>query len=132
MSSNYFPKTVPLNQLHEGQAVACDVGDDTTMVIIRSGDQLSVFRDICPHMGAPLSEGIVCSEKKTLRCPWHGYLFSSDDGAMLDNPNRRIFAEFAGAYASYKPDAAPSYTLRLHHYVIEGDHVRVSRERKEA
>ncbi len=131
-AENYFPKTIPLSQLREGEPVECDVGDDTKMVILRHGDQLSIFREMCPHMGAPMADGIVCSEDKSLRCPWHGYLFSYDTGEMLENPNRRIFEKFADAYETYKPDAAPAYKLRLHEYVIEGEVVRVSRSRRES
>lgn len=128
--TKYFPKPVVLSRLREGEPVACDVGDGVQMVVLRHGDQLSIFRDLCPHMGALMSEGVVCSQERTLRCPWHGYLFDYTSGEMLDNPNRRIFAKFADAYASYRPNAAPTYKLRLHDYVIEGDLVRVSRERR--
>ena len=40
------------------------------LVVWRSGAQLMAARDVCPHMGAALSEGRVCDGK--LVCPWHG------------------------------------------------------------
>ncbi|HET8935972.1 MAG TPA: DUF5914 domain-containing protein [Polyangiales bacterium] len=40
------------------------------LVIWRSGSRLMAARDVCPHMGAALSEGRVCDGK--LVCPWHG------------------------------------------------------------
>lgn len=40
------------------------------LVVYRSGSQLVAARDVCPHMGAALSEGYVCEGK--LICPWHG------------------------------------------------------------
>jgi len=40
------------------------------LVVYRSGTQLVAARDVCPHMGAALSEGYVCNGK--LICPWHG------------------------------------------------------------
>jgi len=40
------------------------------LVIWRSGSLLMAARDVCPHMGAALSEGRVCDGK--LVCPWHG------------------------------------------------------------
>lgn len=40
------------------------------LVVWRSGSRLMAARDVCPHMGAALSEGRVCDGK--LVCPWHG------------------------------------------------------------
>ena len=40
------------------------------LVVWRSGQRLMAARDVCPHMGAALSEGRVCDGK--LVCPWHG------------------------------------------------------------
>lgn len=40
------------------------------LVVWRSGQRLMASRDVCPHMGAALSEGRVCEGK--LVCPWHG------------------------------------------------------------
>lgn len=40
------------------------------VVVWRSGSRLMAARDVCPHMGAALSEGRVCDGK--LVCPWHG------------------------------------------------------------
>jgi nitrite reductase/ring-hydroxylating ferredoxin subunit len=30
-----------------------------------------VIPDRCPHKGGPLSLGMVCKEKDTIKCPWH-------------------------------------------------------------
>jgi isorenieratene synthase len=40
------------------------------LVLWRAGLQLMAARDVCPHMGAALSEGRVCGDQ--LICPWHG------------------------------------------------------------
>jgi isorenieratene synthase len=40
------------------------------LVVWRVGTQLMAAADVCPHLGAALSEGSVCDGK--LVCPWHG------------------------------------------------------------
>jgi phenylpropionate dioxygenase-like ring-hydroxylating dioxygenase large terminal subunit len=40
------------------------------LVVWRAGSQLMAASDICPHLGASLSEGRVCDGQ--LVCPWHG------------------------------------------------------------
>ena len=46
--------------------------------------QLFALRDICPHRAAPLSKG--CIKDKTVECPYHGWRFSTLDGACQDIP----------------------------------------------
>ena len=63
------------------------------LVVWRSGSQLMAAGDVCPHLGAALSEGRVCDGR--LICPWHGLrlgpepqrgfrpLRTHDDGYLL-------------------------------------------------
>jgi len=44
-------------------------------------------------MGGPISQGEYCSKTNTLRCPWHGYLFSTSTLNLLENPNEKIWIE---------------------------------------
>jgi nitrite reductase (NADH) small subunit len=58
------------------------------------------IRNVCPHHGAPLCRGLVTGrmlpsrpyeyeyglEGKILRCPWHGYEFSLEDGRSVLHP----------------------------------------------
>jgi len=41
-------------------------------------DEVFALNNICPHMQAPLSNGKVCSEKKTIVCPFHGLEFDTE------------------------------------------------------
>jgi len=104
---------IPLGDIPEGQSEH-DVGDRFPVLIIRKNDTFAAVRGICPHMGAPLVDGQVCGRSKTVRCPWHGYLFSYETGAFLENPNRKIFAAFAGAYESY--DAGTIQKMKIATY----------------
>ena len=43
--------------------------DDTSILLLRSGDQVRAFQGKCPHAGAPLAKGAVCHGQISL--PWH-------------------------------------------------------------
>ncbi|MGF6570987.1 phenylpropionate dioxygenase-like ring-hydroxylating dioxygenase large terminal subunit [Paraburkholderia sp. GAS333] len=65
-------------------AFAADVADkpisvtllDEPLVVFRSNGELVSARDICPHRGAPLSQGWV--EQGNIVCPYHGLAYGSD------------------------------------------------------
>ncbi|PQV44709.1 vanillate O-demethylase monooxygenase subunit [Paraburkholderia sp. BL21I4N1] len=65
-------------------AFAADVTDkpvsvtllDEPLVVFRSNGQLVSARDICPHRGAPLSQGWV--DNGNIVCPYHGLAYGSD------------------------------------------------------
>lgn len=62
---------------------------DQPLVLFRSGDQIVVFRDRCPHRGVPLSYGKV--EDGTLACPYHGWRFGPD-GRCIEVPGSSVCA----------------------------------------
>ena len=65
-------------------AFATDVADkpfaatllDERLVLFRSNGQLVAARDVCPHRGAPLSQGWV--DNGHLVCPYHGLSYGGD------------------------------------------------------
>jgi nitrite reductase/ring-hydroxylating ferredoxin subunit len=66
-----------------------------------NGRKLAVFNcdgvfyaleDVCPHRGAPLSEGMVAGEE--VECPWHGARFNLKTGAHLCPPAAKGVATF--------------------------------------
>ena len=42
--------------------------------------------NLCPHRGAPLSDGRL--DGATIVCPWHGWAFDVQKGALVMDPNR--------------------------------------------
>jgi len=74
------------------------------VAVFRSGDAVVAFEDVCPHAGAPLSEG-VCKDGEVV-CSWHGFRFDAATGEC------RLFA------------GAPSATPRA--VKIEGGRVFVA------
>lgn len=67
----------------EGTAKAFEL-PGTTICMARVNGQLAALNDVCPHQGAPLSEGAI--EDGRLVCSWHGWSFDPETGAELRNP----------------------------------------------
>ncbi|HWI86872.1 MAG TPA: aromatic ring-hydroxylating dioxygenase subunit alpha [Sphingomonas sp.] len=57
---------------------------DEPILIVRNGDQLSAFSDMCPHRFAPLSRGKIGDGY--IRCPYHGLQFDMS-GRCVANPH---------------------------------------------
>ena len=62
------------------------------IAVFRVNGELFAIDDVCPHMGASLSDGYV--ENHIVTCPWHAWRFRLTDGAWADNPRIKI-----GCYA---------------------------------
>jgi nitrite reductase (NADH) small subunit/3-phenylpropionate/trans-cinnamate dioxygenase ferredoxin subunit len=62
------------------------------IAVFRQGEQVFAIDDVCPHMGASLSDGYV--ESGIVTCPWHAWRFRLADGVWADNPRIKI-----GCYA---------------------------------
>jgi nitrite reductase/ring-hydroxylating ferredoxin subunit len=125
----FYPRPFELSGLRSGAVNVRDLGEDVQVVVVRDGEVLRIFREICPHMGGPLGEAIVCPDG-TLECPWHGYRFRLATGQLADNPNERIMAELRRrAPDCFRPDQAPRYALAPLAYQVAGDLVYVERKR---
>ncbi len=76
--------------------------DGRELVFVRSGDRVFALRNICPHQGARLSDGLVTYQRIAgavgeyrlkagscaVRCPWHNWEFNLADGAAMHDPLR--------------------------------------------
>jgi nitrite reductase/ring-hydroxylating ferredoxin subunit/uncharacterized membrane protein len=58
--------------------------DGTPVLLLRQGDRIRAIGATCPHLGGPLDEGSI--EGDTVTCPWHGSVFSLDDGSLIHGP----------------------------------------------
>ncbi len=116
-----------LRDLPEGQLHSRVLKSGKKVVIVRQGDHVQVFNELCPHMGADLAEGWYCAEKRTLQCRWHGYLFSTDDGRFLENPNEKLMKLVRIPSKHYDPDKTPKYRLAVVPSQVEGDRVIVGK-----
>lgn len=76
-----------VEELGEGEAKTVAVGNKLIAVFRHVGGY-SAIDDVCPHMGASLSEGYV--EAGIVTCSWHGWRFRLADGTWADNPRLKI------------------------------------------
>lgn len=75
----------PLTTLPDGTATARDI-DGTAVVVWRSGDEVCVVRNHCPHLGLSLTKGPggLKAEDGQITCPWHNSRFDLCSGDNLD------------------------------------------------
>jgi nitrite reductase (NADH) small subunit/3-phenylpropionate/trans-cinnamate dioxygenase ferredoxin subunit len=101
-----FRRVCQVGEVHEGEGKTVEV-DGKLIALFCVGGQYHAIDDVCPHMGASLSDGYV--ENGIVTCPWHAWRFRLADGAWADNPRIKI----------------GSYLVR-----VEGDAVQVAVEDK--
>ena len=53
--------------------------------IVKVGDRLHAFSNVCPHAGFPISGGAV--SRTEIMCFAHGAVFELETGAYVDGPN---------------------------------------------
>ncbi len=53
--------------------------DGLSIALFRWDDRVFAIEDLCPHLGFPLSEGILQSGE--VICSWHGWRIRLNDGA---------------------------------------------------
>ena len=124
---DFYPRPIARDGLRSAALNARDVGDGVAVVVIADGPRLTVLRDLCPHMGAPLSEGSYCARDRTLQCPWHGYVFSAETGEFRRNPVDPSWDLVKARCRSYKPENAPRYRLPVMEHELRGGLIHVRR-----
>jgi nitrite reductase (NADH) small subunit/3-phenylpropionate/trans-cinnamate dioxygenase ferredoxin subunit len=82
-----FRTVCKLQEIREGEGKTVVVGEKL-IAVFRQGNQVFAIDDVCPHMGASLSEGSV--EGGIVTCPWHAWRFRLADGVWADNPRIKI------------------------------------------
>lgn len=109
---------VPLSSIRRGRIYSFDLRGKP-VIVFWAKDRLVVASEICPHIGGPLAEARLEEDGCALRCPWHGYKYDTETGAVLENPNERFIQHrLTTAYATYQP-AAPNFKLNLLPYEIK-------------
>jgi len=88
-------KLAPLADIADGAARGFRVQLKTGRfdgVVVRTGDTVMGYVDLCPHAGVPLASGQddyavhQVSTGTLLACRWHGALFQVEDGACVAGP----------------------------------------------
>ena len=83
----YIDTALKLDEMPVGQSRCVQLGD-VQVGLFRNRDGLYAIDNVCPHRGAPLTDGFVTDGFVT--CPWHQWQFQLDDGVCLNIPKVRI------------------------------------------
>ncbi len=83
----------PLADLPEGGAAGFDIelgGESTPVLALRSGGEVRVFHNVCPHAGRRLevAPGRFIIDADTVVCAAHGACFTIPDGSCVAGPCR--------------------------------------------
>lgn len=66
------------------------LGEETVPAfVVRMGDEVTAYRNHCPHTGAPLNwmpDDFLSVEGDLIQCAIHGALFRPQDGLCLHGP----------------------------------------------
>lgn len=111
---DYYPVAIDASRLDPKRMHRFALGegeDDPQAIAICVRGKWKFFRDQCPHMGGPLSEGKLLRSRCRLKCMWHGYEFDLEAEELVENPNDRRFACMSGLYPSYRPEKRPRFRL---------------------
>ncbi|MCP2680101.1 Rieske (2Fe-2S) protein [Maricaulaceae bacterium NA33B04] len=63
--------------------------DALPIIILRSGETVKAYVNVCPHQGRPLSlpsGKTLVSEERFVVCPFHGASFDIESGACAGGP----------------------------------------------
>jgi nitrite reductase (NADH) small subunit len=82
-----FTAICPIDQFPVGASKTVEINGKLIAVFHRP-EGFHAIDDVCPHMGASLSEGEV--EGSVVTCPWHAWRFRITDGVWADNPRLKI------------------------------------------
>ena len=78
-----WTEVATLDELKDGEPRRVEA-DGAPVMLLRQGDALCAVAATCPHLGAPLDEGMF--EGNSVVCPWHGSVFSLTDGSLEHGP----------------------------------------------
>ena len=79
-----FVAVLPENELSDN-SMRCVQAGEIPVLLARKNNKIFAIAHTCSHLGGPLSEGDLL-ENCSVRCPWHGSVFSLEDGSVIDGP----------------------------------------------
>ncbi len=79
-----FVRVASLEEIDDGAMLAVET-DGMPIILLRRGKQVLAISGACTHRGAPLREGTLDGDL-CVRCPWHGSVFSFEDGRVKEGP----------------------------------------------
>ena len=79
-----FVAVLPDTELAENTMRRVEAGE-VAVLLARKNGEIFAIAHTCSHLGGPLSEGALLPDC-SVRCPWHGSVFSLEDGRVLAGP----------------------------------------------
>ena len=79
-----FVAVLPDSELAENTMRRVEAGEVPVLLARKNGAVFAIAHT-CSHLGGPLSEGKLLDDG-TVRCPWHGSVFSLRDGSVVNGP----------------------------------------------
>src|ERR1700753_581459 len=97
----------PVDSIPPGSQRRVEV-DGRGIAVFNVDGRFHALRDVCPHQGAPLSQGHVvsvlaaerpgqyefCAARKHVRCPWHGWEYDLETGRSWYDPKKNRVKSF--------------------------------------
>jgi nitrite reductase (NADH) small subunit len=84
-----FYKVASVHEIAPGSGIKVEIGGNEIAVFHFNGGFYAID-DLCPHRGAPLSEGFL--EDGKVFCPWHCFDFNLRSGESATVPSLRVKA----------------------------------------
>lgn len=97
-----FVAVLPENELVENK-MRCVKAGEMPVLLVRKNGNIFAIAHTCSHLGGPLSEGELLDGCR-VKCPWHGSVFSLEDGSVVDGP---------------ATEPQPKFDVRVHNGQIE-------------
>ena len=72
-------------ELQPGCAIMRPAGG-ATLLLYASGAGVRAIGSRCSHAGGPLQDGKIDDDALCVECPWHGSVFSLEDGSVVHGP----------------------------------------------
>ena len=84
-----FVKVAKLADIADGGAI-CVEADGNQIALFKMDGECYALDNTCPHRGGPLSAGYFDPVRRTVQCPWHGWMFNCLTGISPINPLHRV------------------------------------------
>ena len=102
-----------------------DIDEKLKAIILYDGVEYKVISDLCPHMGADLSEAKLCNKSKILQCRWHGYKYGTSDLSLHENPNEKVWQKAFLSPVDQEKYKTPKYKLKQIPFKVENEFIHL-------
>lgn len=78
---------IPAAALADRKPVRVELKNGFAVMVVKVDDAIRAIGAVCSHAGGPLDEGtFVGGDRRDIKCPWHGSVFSVRTGTALHGP----------------------------------------------